>query len=315
MKRLQRAFRARNYAPRTREVYLRWAERFLERNAHVPRERLGREHVDTYLTWLANEEEVSPSTQNQAASALVQLFRHGLCRPLADAGRIVRARKKPRLPVVLEVGEVRRLLAEMSGVQAVIAGVLYGSGLRLHEALTLRVEDVALGLGQIVVRRGKGGRDRITMIPDRLMDPLRRQLRRRERLHDVDLERGAGWAPVPGGLRRVQPELGFSLRLQYLFPARRLTPDPHTGNLGRNHYHASAMARAVKEAAARARISRKVTCHTLRHSFATHLLQNGYDIRTIQELLGHRSVRTTMVYTHVLNRPGLGVQSPLDRLE
>ena len=303
-----------NYAPRTRTAYLGWMRRFLARHPGRPPESLGRREVDAFLTRLATHERVSPSTQNQAAAALVLLFRRILRRPLEAEGEIIRARKKPRLPVVLDPQEVQRLLMELGGTKRLIAAVLYGSGLRLNEALNLRVQDVALGLGQITVRAGKGGRDRITMIPDRLRDPLARQLKRRERLHEEDLERGAGWVPVRGAWERVSPEAGRTLGVQYLFPAARITRDPRTGKAGRRPLHATAMARAVKAAGKRAGIARNTTCHTLRHSFATHLLRNGYDIRTIQELLGHRSVRTTMVYTHVLNRPGLGVQSPLDRL-
>jgi len=216
--------------------------------------------------------------------------------------------------MVLDEVEVRALLKELSGTKRLIAGLLYGSGLRLGEALGLRVQDLALGLGQITVRQAKGGHDRITMIPDRLADALRRQIRRRETLHAQDLQREAGWVPLPRALARSRPGLGRSLGEQYLFASPRLRHDPRTGRKGRNHLHPSSMARGVKVAARRAGITKRVTCHTLRHSFATHLLRGGHDIRTVQELLGHRNVRTTMVYTHVLNRPGLGVQSPLDRM-
>ncbi|HSM05720.1 MAG TPA: integron integrase [Longimicrobiales bacterium] len=312
--RTREALTARHYSPRTRTAYVSWVARFLGRHRGVDPGTLGRREVDAFLTHLAVEEEVSPSTQNQAASALLFLFRIVLDVPIEAHGEIVRARRRERLPVVLDVEEVRALLKELSGTQRLIAGLLYGSGLRLGEALKLRVHDVSLGLGQITVREGKGGRDRITMVPERLADALRRQIARREEIHNQDLGRDAGWVPAPLALSRNRPGLGRSLGEQFLFPARRLGTHPRTDHRGRHHLHASAVARSVKNAAARAGLRKRVTCHTLRHSFATHLLRSGHDIRTVQELLGHRNVRTTMIYTHVLNRPGLGVQSPLDRM-
>ena len=310
----RRAMTARHYSRRTRQAYLGWIARFVRLHPGTDPRELGRREVDAFLTDLAVRDEVSPSTQNQAASALLFLFRTVLAVPIESKGDVVRAKRHPRLPVVLDVEEVRALLKELNGTKRLIAGLLYGSGLRLGEALGLRVQDLALGLGQITVREGKGGHDRITMVPDRLADALRRQIRRREALHDADLERGAGWVLVPRALARSRPDLGRSLGEQFLFPSSRLRRDTRTGRPGRHHLHPSAMARAVKEAALNAGIRKRVTCHTLRHSFATHLLRSGHDIRTVQELLGHRNVRTTMVYTHVLNRPGLGVQSPLDRM-
>lgn len=309
-----RALAARHYSPRTRTAYLSWVRRFLERHPGTDPRRLGRREVDAFLTHLAVGEEVSPSTQNQAASALLFLFRTVLEIPIEARGQIVRARRRERMPVVLDAGEVKRLLLHMQGTKRLIAGLLYGSGLRVGEALNLRVQDLALGLGQLTVRQGKGSRDRITMVPERLIPALQREIRRREQLHQQDLEKDAGWVSLPRALDRSRPRMGRTFGQQYLFPAARLSTHHRTGRRGRSHLHASAMARAVKKAAAEARIDKRVTCHTLRHSFATHLLRNGYDIRTVQELLGHKNVRTTMVYTHVLNRPGLGVQSPLDHL-
>ena len=277
-------------------------------------EALGRPEVDAFLTYLAVDQQVSPSTQSQAASALVFLLRKVLEVDLSKEGDIIRARKKPHLPVVLDEGEVARVLAELSGVKRLVAAVLYGSGLRLNEALNLRVQDVSMGLGQITVRAAKGGRDRVTMIPGRLRDAFSRQIKRRERLHEKDRAAGHGWVTMVPAWERASPGSGYRLGVQFLFPSSRLFQDETTGRLGRRHLHATAMARAVKAAGHRAGILKRVTCHTLRHSFATHLLRAGYDIRTIQELLGHKNVRTTMVYTHVLNRPGVGVQSPFDRL-
>ncbi len=310
----RQAMMARHYSSRTRNAYLGWIARFLRRHAETDPRTLSRREVDAFLTDLAVRDEVSPSTQNQAASALLFFFRSVLDVPIEARGQIVRAKRRPRLPVVLDVEEVRTLLKELTGTKRLIAGLLYGSGLRLGEALGLRIQDLALGLGQITVRQGKGGHDRITMIPERLVDALRRQIRRREALHETDTERGAGWVPVPRALARTRPDLGRTLGEQFLFPSSRIRRDPGTGREGRIHLHPSVMARAVKNAARRAGLRKRVTCHTLRHSFATHLLRSGHDIRTVQELLGHRNVRTTMVYTHVLNRPGLGVQSPLDRM-
>jgi integron integrase len=310
----RRAMMARHYSRRTRKAYLGWIARFLRGHVESDPRTLGRREVDAFLTELAVQDEVSPSTQNQAASALLFFFRSVLGIPIEATGQIVRAKRRPHIPVVLDAEEVRALLKELTGTKRLIAGLLYGSGLRLGEALGLRIQDLALGLGQITVREGKGGHDRITMIPDRLSDALRRQIRRREALHESDRERGAGWVPLPRALARSRPDLGRSIGEQYLFPSSRLARDPATGRSVRHHLHPSAMARAVKQAALRAGLRKRVTCHTLRHSFATHLLRSGHDIRTVQELLGHRNVRTTMVYTHVLNRPGLGVQSPLDRM-
>mgnify|MGYP002395617640 CR=1 FL=1 len=310
----RRALEARQYRPRTRSAYLGWVRRFLERHPGADPRSLGRREVDAFLTHLAVKEEVSPSTQNQAASALVFFFRRVLEIPIEAERDIVRARRKERLPVVLDPGEVRRVLTELHGTRRLIAGVLYGSGLRLGEALDLRVQDLALGLRQITVRQGKGGKDRITILPERLAPALQRQINERERVHARDVENGAGWVPLPRTLDRTRPHLGRSLGQQYLFPASRYSTLQRTGRKGRSHLHRTVMSRAVKRAAGRANVAKRVTCHTLRHSFATHLLRNGHDIRTVQELLGHKNVRTTMVYTHVLNRPGVAVQSPLDRL-
>jgi integron integrase len=310
----RKALAARHYSPRTHRAYLSWIERFLGTAAHPDPRTLGRTDVDAFLTRLAVEHQVSPSTQNQAASALLFLFRRVLEVPIEAEGDIVRARRKERLPVVLDREEVRRLLKELSGTKRLIGGLLYGAGLRLGEALHLRVHDIALGLGQITVREGKGGKDRITILPERLRDALARQIGWREDLHVRDVDQDGGWVFIPRALARSRPGLGRTLAEQFLFPAARIRVDPRTGLRGRPPLHPSAVARAVKRAAAQAGLKKRATCHILRHSFATHLLQSGHDIRTVQELLGHQNVRTTMVYTHVLNRPGLGVQSPLDRM-
>ncbi len=311
---LRRALRTRRYSSRTEKAYVGWARRFLHFHRRRALESLGRREVDAYLTHLAVARRVSASTQNQAASALVFFFK-ALGRPLPGGGRtIVRARRPARLPEVLSPGEVRRVLREMSGQKRLVGALLYGSGLRLNEALRLRVKDVRLELRELVIRQAKGRRDRVGLVPDRLREPLARQIRRTRRRFESDLQRDAGWVELPHALERKSPRLARSFGWQFIFGSSRLKKDPRTRRLTRPPMHPSAMQRAVKVAARRAGIDRRVTCHTFRHSFATHLLRSGYDIRTVQELLGHKSVRTTMIYTHVLNRPGLGIISPLDRM-
>jgi len=314
--RLRRAIRGRQLSPRTEEAYVGWASRFIEfhRGAH-PKE-LGREAVDAFLRHLAVDRSVSPSTQNQAASALTFLYREVYGRRLErSGGGLTRARRPRSLPTVLSRREVGLVLRELVGTKRLIAELLYGTGLRIREAMELRVKDVALDTSEITVRRAKGARDRVVMIPDRLSVPLRRQIHRRSALHRADREKGVGWAVLPGATARKSPNAGWELAWQFLFPASRITVDPNTRCRGRHHLHPTAVQRAVKKAGRESGIHKRVTCHVFRHSFATHLLRAGYDIRTIQELLGHKSVRSTMIYTHVLNRPGLGVQSPLDTLE
>jgi integron integrase len=257
---------------------------------------------------------VSSSTQRQAASALAFLYEEVLGVAVALPKGISRPRKSRRLPVVLTRDEIRALLDELQGTHRLVASVLYGSGLRLMEGMRLRVKDVDPRRGELVVRSGKGGHDRVTTLPTSIADTLVRQVERVRALHERDIAAGAGWVDLPGAFAAKAPRVARELGWQYLFPAARTHTDRHTGQGRRHHLHESAVQRAVKEAARRAGIVKRATCHTLRHSFATHLLEDGYDIRTIQELLGHKSVRTTMIYTHVLNRGGRGVRSPLDLL-
>lgn len=257
---------------------------------------------------------MSGTTQNQAASALTFLFKEVLGDDRGSFRDFVRARTARRLPVVLSPAEVGAVLRSLSGKYRLVGGLLYGSGLRLNEALSLRVGHLSFDSRQLMVRAGKGNKDRRTMMPARLVDALRRQVERRHELHEADLERGAGWAPMPGAQYRTAPRRGRSLAAQYLLPATRLVEiegAPGTA-LGRVPLHPSAMQRALGRAVRASKIRKRVTCHTFRHSFATHLLRDGYDLRTIQELLGHKSLRTTMIYTHVLDEPGIGVRSPLD---
>ncbi len=269
--------------------------------------------VELYLTHLATEGHVAAATLNQAASALLFLYRKVLGVHIKFEAGVARARMPKRLPTVLTHGEVTAVLREMAGSKRLIASLLYGSGMRLSESLSLRLKDIDLERRELLIRRGKGQRDRVTMLPAALLPATTEQMRRVKRLHDQDLSSGAGWAPLPDAFDRKSQNAGRALGWQYLFPASRRVRDPQTERVGRYHLHPTAVQRAVKAAAAKAAIPKRVTCHTFRHSFATHLLADGYDIRTVQELLGHSSVKTTQIYTHVLNRGGHGVRSPLDR--
>ncbi len=274
---------------------------------------LGSAEVSGYLSALANRG-VAASTQNQALGALLFLYTKVLERPLPELSDVVRAAKPQRLPVVLSRGEVAALLGHLQGVAWLMASLLYGGGLRLMECVELRVKDVHFDRGEVLVRDGKGGRDRVTMLPASLRGPLMAHLEARQQLHAHDLAAAQGSVWLPDGLRRKYPNASREWAWQWVFPATRHYLDPDTGERRRHHLHESVLQKSVKDAARAAGIPRPASCHTLRHSFATHLLENGYDIRTIQELLGHRDVSTTMIYTHVLNQGGRGVRSPLDGL-
>ncbi len=311
---LRANLRLRHYSPRTVEAYTAWARRFvLHHGLRHPAE-LGEAEVTAFLIHLAEERQCAPSTQAQALAALLFLYKEVLRRPLAGLGAIPRARAPVRLPTVLGPEEVRRVVVQMRGVTRLLALLLYGSGMRLMEALTLRVKDLDLGRGEIVIRRGKGAKDRVTVLPQLLRPALADQIDRVRALHVRDCARevNAGWVPMPGALDRKYPQAGRQLQWQWVFPARQLQQRDSSGRWYRHHLHASALQRAMAEAVRRSGITKRATCHTLRHSFATHLLESGADIRTVQELLGHRDVSTTMLYTHVLNRGGLGVRSPAD---
>jgi integron integrase len=263
---------------------------------------------------LAVTDKVSASTQNQALSALLFLYRHVLDRKVGDLGDVVRARVSRRVPVVLTRDEVRAVLAQLDGESRLPAALMYGTGLRLSECLRLRVKDVDSDQHEITVRAGKGDKDRRTMLPRSLDRPLAAQLERARWAHRRDLADGWGSVTLPGALERKYPAASTKWRWQWVFPQARRWRNEQTGEQGRHHVHASVIQRAFKEAVGRSGVAKLAGCHTLRHSFATHLLESGYDIRTIQELLGHRSVNTTMVYAHVLNSGGYGVRSPIDSL-
>ena len=305
--------RTRHYSRRTEDAYVAWIRRFVRRNRpRHPRE-MGEADVRAYLAHLAVERQVSASTQSQALAALQFLYRDVLRRPIGFVSGLPRAKRRVRLPVVLSREEVRMLLAELRGTKRLMALLLYGAGLRLNECLALRVKDVDFDMRQLVVRGGKGDKDRVTMLPASAESPLREQLARARQLHGGDLASGGGEVALPGALSRKLPEAAREWRWQWVFPAATRYRDPVTGVWRRHHTHETVLQRAVHEAGLRAMLSKRATCHGLRHSFATHLLEDGYDIRTVQELLGHKDVRTTMIYTHVLNRGGRGVRSPADR--
>ena len=275
---------------------------------------MGAVEVGAFLTHLATERQVSASTQNQAKAALLFLYREVLGVDLPWLGEVVQAKPNKRLPVVLTPREVRALMNELNGTMGLIVSLLYGTGMRLLEGLRLRVKDVEFERREIVVRDGKGGKDRVTMLPENLVLPLQDQLARARRLHDADLADGFGEVWLPDALAVKYPNAGKNWGWQYVFPSPNRSLDPRSGRMRRHHVLPESVQRAVKGAASRAGIVKPCTPHVLRHSFATHLLQSGYDIRTVQELLGHADVSTTMVYTHVLNKGGSGVCSPLDAL-
>jgi integron integrase len=306
------AIRARHYSPRTEKAYVSWIRKFIFFHGKQHPSRLGEPEIVRFLSDLAARRNVSASTQNQALSALLFLYRVVLGVELAELSGIVRPRRPVRVPVVLSRGEVNALLGQLHGVCWLVASVLYGGGLRLREALSLRVKDIDFDRNEIIVRDGKGRKDRVTVLPRSLKRPLAAHLERVRRQHANDLKSGRGSVEMPYALARKYPNAGREWSWQWVFPASRFYLSGETGALRRHHYHASAVQREVKQAARRAGLTKPASCHTLRHSFATHLLESGHDIRTIQELLGHKDVSTTMVYTHVLNRGGLGVKSPLD---
>lgn len=309
--RVRTEIRTRHYSPRTEEAYLGWIVRYLDFHRREPEE-LSIDDIRRFLSALAIDHKVSAATQNQARAAITFLYRDVLHAPVGTVDGVATAKTPRRLPEVLTADEVRRVLGALEGAHQLVASLLYGAGLRLLEALELRVKDIDFERGEIIVRGGKGGKDRVTVLPDLLVPALRAHLRRVHKLHQSDLARGEGRAILPDAYLRKNPSAPLEWRWQLVFPATRPWRDPSTGHEHRHHYHESAIQRAVHDAALTIGITRRVTCHTFRHSFATHLLEAGYDIRTVQELLGHSDVRTTMIYTHVLNRGGLAVRSPMD---
>ena len=304
--------RVKHYSIRTEQAYTDWIKRFILFHKKQHPKDMGAGEVEQFLTHLAVAGKVSASTQNQAKSALLFLYRDVLSIDLPWLDEVVVAKNGKRLPVVLTVQETQRLLGRVEGTSGLIARLLYGSGMRVMEGVRLRVKDIDFQRRELIVREGKGNKDRVTMLPQSLIDPLQQHLVRVKSLHEQDLKAGFGDVYLPFALSRKYPVAGREWHWQYVFPAAKRSIDPRSDVERRHHVSDQAVQRAVRQAARDAELVKPVSPHTLRHSFATHLLQAGYDIRTVQELLGHKDVQTTMIYTHVLNRGGRGVVSPLD---
>ncbi|MCA9265744.1 MAG: integron integrase [Planctomycetales bacterium] len=308
------SLRVRHYSRRTEEAYVHWIRRFIEFHQHRHPRQLAEVEVNQFLTSLAVKDHVAASTQNQALSAILFLYEHVLEQPLDRIEGVVRARRPKRLPVVLTVDEVSRVMAHLTGDRWLIAMLLYGGGLRLLEALRLRIKDLDFERGEITVREGKGDKDRVTTMPRAVVHPLLAHLRRVQAIHQQDVADGYGRVELPHALARKYPNANREWAWQFVLPQERRWRNAKTGEQGRHHIDESLFSRSLKTAVRQAGLTKRVTSHTFRHSFATHLLADGYDIRTVQELLGHKDVRTTMIYTHVLNRGGRGVRSPADGL-
>ena len=291
-----------------------WVRRYVRFHKLRHPAEMGGPEINRFLTYLAVRMRVSASTQNQALAGILFLYRHVLHREVEDLGPVIHARKPKRLPVVLTRDEVIDVLAELTGAERLMAALMYGSGLRLMETLRLRVQDVDFSASEIVVRGGKGDKDRVTVLPESTRQPLLEQLETAKRLWKGDLAAGWGRVWLPDSLSRKYPNAAAEWPWQWVFPQETRWVDAETGDQGRHHVHPTIVQRAMRDAVRRSGVAKHATCHTLRHSFATHLLEGGYDIRTIQELLGHKNVSTTMIYTHVLNKGGYAVRSPMDRL-
>ncbi len=315
--RLRTVIRQMNYSIRTEDTYADWIRRFgrhLEPGADADPQRGTPSHIQSFLEDLAVRGQVAASTQRQAMNALLFFFKHVCDQPLGDIPAFAPAKGARHLPVVLTKDEVRAVLAQVHGTIGVMMYLLYGAGLRVMECVRLRVQDVDFGHGRLIIRFGKGGKDRVVPLPQRIVEPLQAHLQRVHQLHEQDLALGAGVVFMPTALARKAPGMAKDWRWQYVFPAARLSVDPRSGAVRRHHVHEDCLQTAVRDAGRKAHIDKRVHCHALRHSFATHLLEGGQDIRTVQELLGHSDVSTTMIYTHVLNKPGLSVRSPADQL-
>jgi integron integrase len=311
---VRKQIRVRHYSIRTEKSYLYWIKFFINFNKKRHPKDMGGTEVAAFLSYLANERNVAAATQNQALNALNFLYKMVLEKELGEIQGIVRAKKPKRLPVVLSVTEVKLLLQEIEGDQWMMASLLYGSGLRLMECLRLRVKDIDLNKRMITVRSGKGNKDRVTMLPGNLIEYLQAHMAKVRALHQRDLAEGFGQVYLPYALERKYPNASREWGWQYVFPADRRSADPVSGQTRRHHFYPSTLQKSVKHAVRKCGIHKPASCHTLRHSFATHLLERGYDIRTVQELLGHEDIRTTQIYTHVLNKGGMSVISPFDQI-
>ena len=306
--------RVKHYSIRTEQAYVDWIKRYIFFHDKRHPQAMGAQDVEAFLTHLAVAGKVAASTQNQAKSALLFLYREVLEMQLPWLDKVTQAKVPKRLPVVLTVSEVQAVLSHLTGTHALIASLLYGTGMRLMEVMRLRVKDVEFARREIVVREGKGFKDRVTMLPEAVMAPLKAHLVNAKSMHDEDVSQGFGEVYLPFALDKKYQNAGREWAWQYVFPSKNLSVDPRSGKTRRHHLDEKGMQRAMKQAVRDAGLIKPATPHTLRHSFATHLLQSGYDIRTVQELLGHSDVATTMIYTHVLNKGGRGVASPLDVL-
>lgn len=314
MDRFHQEVRLRGYSPRTEEAYGHWVRRFLRFHEMRPPREMGAPEITAFLSHLATEGQVAAATQNQALAALLFLYGKVLRVAVPQVEHMVRAKQTKRLPVVLTASEVAAVLGVMKGPAALVTAMLYGAGLRLMEALTLRVKDVDMDGHQVTLRQAKGKKDRSALLPASLERRLAQHLTAVQTQHKKDLAKGAGWVDLPDAFHRKAPNAGHEWPWQWVFPATRTYRHEPTGQVRRHHLHETVIQKAVRLATIRSGVPKRVTCHTFRHSFATHLLLAGTDIRTIQNLLGHKSVTTTMIYTHVINRGPLGVVSPLDRL-
>ena len=311
---LRRALRARHYSRSTERTYCQWVKRYVFFHEVRHPAEMAEPEINAFLTHLAVKENVAASTQNQALAALLFLYRHVLGREVGDLGEVIRARKPRRLPVGMTRDEVKTVLGDLSGDKGLLASLMYGAGLRLMECLRLRVQDLDFSRNQILGRDGKGAKDRITMLPESLEIPLREHLKSVKAIHERDLAKGWGRVLMPAALDRKYLNAPKEWRWQWVFPQENRWKNRKTNEEGRHHVDESLVQKAVRDAVNRAGLTKRATCHTFRHSFATHLLGAGYDIRTVQELLGHKDVKTTMIYTHVLNRGPSGVRSPMDGL-
>lgn len=311
---LSQAMRSRHYSRSTEATYIQWVKRFIFfHHVRHPQE-MAEPEINAFLTHLAVKEHVSASTQNQALCAIIFLYKYVLDRKIGDIGEVIRARKPVRLPVVMTKAEVKAVLSNLTGDKWIIAHLMYGAGLRLMECLRLRVQDLDFNKNQINVRDGKGDKDRVTMFPESVKKPLTEHLNKVKKIHDADISRGFGRVLMPDALARKYPNASREWRWQWVFPQETLWQNKKTGERGRHHIDESIIQKSVKDAVAKAELVKRATCHTFRHSFATHLLEDGYDIRTVQELLGHKDLKTTMIYTHVLNKGPSAVRSPADNL-
>lgn len=309
---VRESIRLKHYSIRTEEAYVGWIRRYVFFHNKTHPSELSEVHIREFLSHLAIKQNVAASTQNQAFNAIIYLYKQVLKIDLDDIGIVERAKRNRKIPVVFSSTEAKNVLKNMSGVNKLMASLLYGTGMRLMECVRLRIKDVDFSNNRIIVRDGKGSKDRVTILPEKLIDILKLQIKRVELQHQQDLSDGFGTVYLPNALSKKHPSAEKSFGWQYFFPSSRNSKDPRSNKIHRHHINESVLQKAVKIAINKIKFVQPASCHTFRHSFATHLLESGYDIRTVQELLGHQNVKTTMIYTHVLKKGGLAVKSPLD---